>query len=166
MLWRFTVPRFIRSRPFVLIVYVTVLCGPRKRGGEADSTLLNTRVFGWEAANRIFITFLLFAQQVVSAASSTRYPAFSNLYSFTRTPGIWVTIASQVPWLEVSWHTRRLNFERKQVGWAIILMIIIKYSYTHFVTEDSSLDILGNTARVDSSNSARHVKNRQGIIKR
>lgn len=27
-------------------------------------TLLNTRVFGWEAANRIFVTFSLFAQQV------------------------------------------------------------------------------------------------------
>lgn len=99
---------------FVLIDCITVSCGPRKRGGEVDSTMLNTRFFGWEAANRIFITFLLFAQQVVSGATSTRYPAFSNLYSFTRTPGIWVTIESQVPWLEVSWHipAQRSNANR------------------------------------------------------
>jgi len=147
-------PRFIRSRPFVLIVYVTVLCGPRKRG---DSTLLNIRVFGWEAANRIFITFLLFAQQVVSAASSIRYPAFSNLYSFTRIPGIWVTIASQVPWLEVSWHTHTFKL-RTRTGPMGDHFNDNNKVFPSIVTEDSSPDILGNTARVDSSNSAWHVK--------
>lgn len=62
----------------VLIACATVSYGPRKRGGEIVR-LLNTRVFGWEAVNRIFITFPLFAQQAVSGVSEAHASLLSRI---------------------------------------------------------------------------------------
>lgn len=65
---------------FVLIACATVSYGPRKRGGEIDSTFVkHSRLRLRSSEPDFFITFLLFAQQAVSGASEAHASLLSRI---------------------------------------------------------------------------------------